>query len=41
MGSFIICDRAKLLGWPIMEDERGGTCSAHGETGSGPTVTVW
>jgi len=41
MGSFIICALAKLLGWPIMEDERGGTCSAHGETGSGPTVTVW
>jgi hypothetical protein len=41
MGSFIICALAQLLsGWPIMEDETGGTCSAHGETRSGPTVVV-
>jgi len=42
MRSFIIYAVAQLLlGWPIMEDEMGGTCSAHGETRSGPTVIVW
>lgn len=41
MGSFIICALAKLLGWPVMEDETGGTGSANGETRGGPRVTVW
>jgi len=42
MRSFIIYAPVQLLlGWPIMEDEMCGTCSAHGETRSGPTVIVW